>query len=80
MFRDLFKIAAISRWYHHDSRVQRSNKRKSEGKSQLSYGDLVTLRKSLFWIFLISIFADWCMVGAICAIGWVLLWIVAILY
>lgn len=80
MFRDLFKIAAISRWYHHDNRVQRSNRRKEAGKSTLSYSDLVTLRKSLFWIFLISIFADWCMVGAICAIGWVLLWIVAILY
>lgn len=80
MFRDLFKIAAISRWYHHDNRVQNSNKRKAEGKSQLSYSDLKTLRKFCFWMFLISIFADWGMVGAICAIGWVLLWIVAILY
>jgi len=80
MFRDLFKIAAISRWYHHDEHANRSNKRKTEGKSTLSYGDLVTLRKSCFWIFLVSIFANWGMVGAICAIGWVLLWIVAILY
>lgn len=80
MFRDLFKIAAVNRWYHHDTRVQRSNKRKSEGKSSLSYSDLKTLRKSCFWIFLISIFANWGLVGAICAIAWVVLWIVAILY
>lgn len=80
MFRDLFKIAAISRWYHHDEHANRSDKRKSEGKSQLSYADLKTLRKSLLWIFLVSIFLNWGMVGAICAIVWLLLWIVAILY
>ncbi len=51
MFRDMFKIAAISRWYHHDTRVQRPDRRKDQGK-----------------------------VGAICAIAWVVLWIVAIMY
>ncbi|GEB07415.1 hypothetical protein LBR03_23020 [Levilactobacillus brevis] len=80
MFRDIFKIAAVSRWYHHDNRVQRSDRRKAQGKSQLSYSDLKTLRKAFFWIFLVSIFADWGMVGAICAIAWVILWIVAITY
>lgn len=79
MFRDFFKIAAVSRWYHHNEHASQSNRRKSEGKSQLSYSDLKTLRKSCFWIFLISIFADWGMIGALSAIGWIGLW-VAILY
>lgn len=80
MFRDIFKIVAISRWYHHDNRAQRSDKRKAEGKSQLSYSDLKTLRKACFWLFLISIFLNWGMIGAVCAIGWVLLWIYSIFY
>ena len=80
MFRDLFKIAAISRWYHHDEHASRSNKRKAQGKSQLSYADLKTLRKACFWLFLVSIFANWSLFGAVCAIGWVLLWIVALVY
>ena len=71
VFRDLFKITAISRWYHHDEHVNQSNRRKEAGKSSLSYDDLKTLRKSLFWIFLISIFLNWGMIGAICAIGWI---------
>lgn len=80
MFRDLFKIAAVSRWYHHDEHVNRSDRRKAEGKSQLSYANLKTLRKSLFWIFLASIFLNWGFLGAVCAIGWVLLWIYSLLY
>lgn len=80
MFRDLFKIAALSRWYHHDNRVQNSNKRKSEGKSSLSYSDLKTLRKSLFWIFLISIFLNLGMIGALAVIGWIGLWIYSLFY
>lgn len=80
MFRDLLKIAAFSRWYHHDNRVQRSNKLKTEGKSILSYGDLTTLRKFCFWILLVSIFLNWGMIGAICAIGWIGLWIYSLFY
>lgn len=80
MFRNLFKIATVSRWYHHDSRVQRSNRRKEDGTSSFSYDDVKTLRKSCFWIFLVSIFANWGFLGAVCAIAWVVLWIVAILY
>ena len=80
MFRDLFKIAAVSRWYHHDNRVQRSNRQKAEGKSQLSYSDLKTLRKSCFWILLISIFLNWGMIGAIAILLWIGLWIYSLLY
>ena len=80
MFRELFKIAAISRWYHHDSRVQRSNRRKEAGKSQLSYDDLKTLRKFCFWMFIISIFLDWGMVGAIAILLWIGLWVYSLLY
>ncbi|MCT4488147.1 hypothetical protein EFS30_09495 [Levilactobacillus parabrevis] len=80
MFRDIFKIASMSRWYHHENRVQRSKRRKEECKSQLSYADLKTLRKSCFWIFLVSTFLNWGFIGAVCAIDWIGLWIVATLY
>ena len=56
MFRNLVKLAGLSRWYHHEQHADRSNARKASGQSAFSYQDLKGLRKLAFWLFVISIF------------------------
>ncbi|MCG0691036.1 hypothetical protein [Lactiplantibacillus plantarum] len=48
MFRNLVKLAGLSRWYHHEQHADRSNARKASGKSAFSYDDLKGLRKLAF--------------------------------
>ena len=65
MLGSLLQLLGLSRWYHHEQHADRSNARKASGKSVFSYDDLKGLRKLAFWLFVISIFMNWGMFGAI---------------
>ncbi|MCH8626151.1 hypothetical protein [Lactiplantibacillus plantarum] len=80
MFRDLVKLAGLSRWYHHSQHADRSNARKASGQSAFSYDDLKGLRKLAFWLAVISIFMNWGFVGAVSLIAWVAMWAVSLLF
>lgn len=80
MFKDLVKLAGLSRWYHHEQHADRSNARKVDGKSAFSYADLKGLRKLAFWLFVFSLFLNWGMFGAIMLIAWVAMWAVILLF
>lgn len=80
MFRNLVKLAGLSRWYHHEQHADRSNARKNAGQSAFSYEDLKGLRKLAFWLFVISIFMNWGFVGAVSLIAWVAMWSVSLLF
>ena len=80
MLRNLVKLAGLSRWYHHEQHADRSNARKASGQSAFSYQDLKGLRKLAFWLFVISIFMNWGMLGAIMLIAWVAMWVVSLLF
>lgn len=80
MFRDLVKLAGLSRWYHHEQHADRSNARKASGKSAFSYDDLKGLRKLAFWLFVFSILLNWGFVGAVSLIAWVAMWAISLLF
>ena len=80
MLRNLVKLAGLSRWYHHEQHADRSNARKASGQSAFSYNNLKGLRKLAFWLFILSIFLNWGMFGAIMLIAWIAMWIVSLLF
>ncbi|MBG1236711.1 hypothetical protein ACZ99_16165 [Lactobacillus sp. ATCC 15578] len=80
MFRDLVKIAAGFKIYHHSQHVDRSNARKASGKSAFSYEDLKGLRKLAFWLFVFSIFLNWGTFGGIMLTSWIVMWAVSLLF
>ena len=80
MFKDLIKLAGLSRWYHHEQHADRSNANKASGKSSFSYDDLKSLRKFAFWLFVISIFLNWGMFGAIMLLAWISMWAISLIF
>ncbi|MEE6669665.1 hypothetical protein [Pediococcus acidilactici] len=80
MFRNLVKLAGLSRWYNHEQHADRSNARKASGQSSFSYDDFKGLRKLAFWLFVFSIFLNWGFVGAISLIAWLAMWAVSLLF
>ncbi|MEE6657008.1 hypothetical protein [Limosilactobacillus reuteri] len=80
MLRNLVKLAGLSRWYHHEQHVDRSNARKASGKSSFSYDDFKELRKLAFWLFVFSIFLNWGFVGAVSLTAWLAMWVVSLLF
>ncbi|MEE6675129.1 hypothetical protein PS403_09235 [Pediococcus acidilactici] len=80
MFRNLVKLAGLSRWYHHEQHADRSNARKASGQSAFSYDDFKGLRKFMFWLFVFSIFLNWGFVGAVSLIAWLAMWAVSLLF
>ena len=80
MLRNLVKLAGLSRWYHHEQHADRSNARKASGQSAFSYQDLKGLRKLAFWLFVIGIFMNWGMFGAIMLISWFAMWVISLLF
>ena len=80
MFKDLVKIAAGFKIYHHEQHADKSNARKASGQSAFSYNDLKGLRKLAFWLFVLSLFLNWGTFGGIMLIAWVAMWIVSLLF
>ncbi|MEE6711685.1 hypothetical protein PS410_05850 [Pediococcus acidilactici] len=80
MFRNLVKLAGLSRWYYHEQHADRSNARKASGQSSFSYDDFKGLRKLAFWLFVFSIVLNWGFVGAVSLIAWLAMWAVSLLF
>ncbi|NEZ68766.1 hypothetical protein [Pediococcus pentosaceus] len=80
MFGSLLQLLGLSRWYHHEQHVDRSNARKASGQSALSYDDFKGLRKLAFWLFVLSIVLNWGFVGGVSLIAWLVMWAVSLLF
>nr|WP_027822169.1 hypothetical protein [Lactiplantibacillus plantarum] len=80
MFKDLVKIAAGFKIYHHNQHVDRSNARKASGQSAFSYDDLKGLRKLVFWLFVASLFLNWGTFGGIMLTSWIVMWAISLLF
>ncbi|MCG7195108.1 hypothetical protein EQT97_06220 [Fructilactobacillus sanfranciscensis] len=74
------ELLGISRWYHHEQRVDRLNAREASGQSAFSYDDFKGLRKLAFWLFVFSIFLNWGMLFDIMFLAWLTMWIISIFF